>query len=124
MKLETKEIEVKLGDKPCKVVMEELTWGKRNLALSKATNVDLNTSKATLNTIVFGEWRLVYTIRDMDFVGWKQANTDDKKLDFLRGLPRALGDALSTAEQNLNISISEKEGKKNTAGSKDGKDTS
>lgn len=106
------EIEVNLNGKPCKVEMEALTFGTRNNALRKATTVDLMTQQASIDTIEFGEWRLVYTIKSMDIVGWKQANTEQAKMNLIRGLPLKAGDALSRAEQKLNSDISGDDKKK------------
>ena len=109
----TQEVEIELNGKPCKVIMEALTFGERNNALRKATKVDIVTQSASVDTIEFGEWRLVYTIKDMAIAGWKQAGTNDEaKLKLIRGLPLKSGDALSRAEQNLNLGITEDDKKK------------
>jgi len=108
----TQEVEIELNGKPCKVIMEALTFGERNNALRKATKVDLMTQSAKVDTIEFGEWRLVYTIKNMDIAGWKSAGTEDAKMKLIRGLPLKSGDALSRAEQTLNLGISEDDKKK------------
>ena len=103
--------------------MEPLNFGTRNNALRKATKINLETQKGSIDTIEFGEWRLVYTIKSMDIVGWKQAHSDEQKVRLIRGLPLKTGDALARAEQRLNLGISEEEGKKNTDGGKGQTDT-
>ena len=97
------ELEIELNGKPCKVKMEGLTFGERNEALRKSTNVDLATQTAKVDTILFGEWRLIYSIKDMEIQGWKSANTDDAKLKLIRGMALRSGDVLSQAEQKLNL---------------------
>ena len=119
--METLEINVK--DKPCKVVMEELTFGKRNEALKKATVVDLVSKTAKVDAVTFGEWRIVFSIKEMELVGWKHAINDEAKLKFIRGLPLQAGDALSRAEQKLNLGVSHEEGKKNSNSGEGQKDT-
>jgi len=106
------EVEIEKG-KNCKVVMEALNFGQRNDALRKATTVNLMTKQASVDTIAFGEWRLVYTIKSMDMVGWKNAGTnEDLKIKFIRGLSLKVGDKLSVQEQNLNLGVSEDDKKK------------
>lgn len=121
--MERKEFEIDVKGKPCKVVMEPLTWGLRNEALRKATTIDLATEKATIDGVGFGEWRLVYSIKDMELVGWKTAGSEDAKMKLLRGLPMSAGDALSRAEQDLNKGVSVEEGKKNSDSDKNKKST-
>jgi len=119
--METLEINVK--DKPCKVAMEELTFGKRNEALRKATVLDIVGQKINVDSVTFGEWRIVFSIKEMELVGWKHATSDEAKLNLIRGLPLQAGDALSRAEQKLNLGVSHEEGKKNSNSGEGQKDT-
>lgn len=105
-------IEVNIKDKPCKVVMEELTFGEKNEALRKATVIDPVTQNQRADTVTFGEWRLVYSIKDMDLVGWKNATTEDAKMKIIRGLSMKVGNVLSSAEARINLGITEDDKKK------------
>ena len=105
------EFEVQLNEKPCKVVMESLTFGQRNEALKKSSKVDLMTQQASIDSVAFTEWRLVYTIKEIEVPGWKEAN-EVKKLQLLKNLPLQTGDALSKVEQKLNLGITEDDKKK------------